>query len=206
MGKQVICLPRRCNESQISITKALELRYVSVQVNGMSLTTRKPASETKGFVFSTDDFASCFESSTRTDKDPFININDHSNGLLTFNGMNYVGREGKRQCYITVSVPDDKVLRFEMLDFNLPCTKATARIYNSTDINSMPYFPKLCGYISQRKRLIVPFNSAGIVLDIEIFSSVLVMSLRFSAVSNEGPQLQHTFIDATKGMSFLTKS
>ena len=179
---------------------------MSVQVNRTSVTTPKPASETKGFVFSTSDFASCFKSSTRTKKDPFININDHSHGVLTFFGTNYVGRGGKRQCYVTVTVPDDKVLRFEMLDFNLPCTKATARIYNSTDINSMPYFPKVCGPITHRRRLIVPFNSAGIVLDIEIFSSELVMSLRFSSVSHEGPQLQHIVIDTTKGLSFLIKT
>ena len=173
---------------------------MDVQANRPSVTIPNPASETKGFVFSTDDFASCFESSARTEKDPFININNHSQGVLTFVGSDYVRSGGKRQCYVTVTVPVDKVLHFEMLDFNLPCTNATAKIYISTDINSIPYFPKICGYINSRRRLIVPFNSAGIVLDIEIFSSLLVMSLRFSAVSHEGPQLQHTVIDTTKGM------
>ena len=170
------------------------------------MTTPKPASETKGFVFSTSDFASCFKLSTRTDKDPFININNHSHGVLTFVGSDYVRSGGKRQCYVTVTVPDDKVLRFEMLDFNLPCTKATVRIYSSSDIKGIPIFPTICGYHLAHRRVTVPFNSVVIALDIKRVELVLVMRLRFSAVSHEGPHLQHTAIDTTKGMSFCIET
>ena len=174
-----------------------------MQVNRTYVTTPKPASEAKVFVFSTDDFASCFKSSTRADSNPFINVTHHNHGVFTFVGRDYV-RTGSGRCYITITVPAGLVLLFEMLDFTLPCSKASARIYNDTDIRGIPKFPTICEQERPRKRFNVHFNIATVAFDVKQFSPVLVMNLRFSAVSHEGPQLQHKVINTNKGMSFTS--
>ena len=170
---------------------------------------RRPDVQGDRFVFSTQHFARCFRPMIEYlhHADIHGNISNQTHGDFIFVGMDYIRKSGKLRCDTRLTVPQDKIILFELLDIALPCETTGLRIYNSTLPLSNALAVLFCGNYKEDikdNRFILPFHTAVVTLSMFSFSRFYVVHLQFSAIpQSEGHQLQHIIFDKHNGVFFF---
>ena len=167
---------------------------------------------TRHFVFSTDDYISCFKSNREVFSfyHLYVTISNQTQGDFSFVARDYasksrVQKRGFRQCNVGILVPEDKIILFEPLNVNLKDCEGTsvAIMDSSTNYNRIRGFDQNYKADKGYNRFFLHSNSAvvGFIVNMRKFSTECMMHFTFSAVSpSEAPQLQHMEIGAMKGL------
>ena len=160
-----------------------------------SETSGSSAQIIKRFVFTTENFASCFNSpagdvlSTRI----YTRSINYLRGEFHYSGKLWRQMRMAR-CDIGITVPDDNNILFKMTDINLPCRYGWLRIYESTNSkkgNRRLTYCENSNSHSPRSTLLVLSNTAVVTFLIKRFSrDVLLRSFSFSAVPKNGSRSQ----------------
>ena len=189
-----------------SNTTLIDQRRSTLNTCTGNRTTSKSNPEEEGIVFSTDDFASCFNSPLAEfyGREIDVTVRNQTRGDFIFVGRDYSSKQKLCRCDVGVIVPDDRFILFEFLKVNLKCSVAAIYISKLTSENHRYPVRSFCkhhtaddGFDTFRFR----YHAAVVSLSIIRVSTDQMMHLRFSAVvRSEEPQLQHLQTAAYKGL------
>ena len=163
------------------------------------------------FLFSTDNFASCFSSPAGDflSKQLYTTSVNHVQGDFHYSGkLRQLKKLGR--CDVGVVVPEDKIILFKMTRINLPCRNGFVRIYESTntkyDNRRLTFCAKRTGQ-KPRASLLVTSQTAVVTLVIRRLSPDTLVQVHFSAVLPSAAVPSHNAVSATtRAVSPSTKT